>query len=121
MTLHHVALETRRDGVEDEVAFWALLGFERVEAPVSLRERAAWLECGGTQVHLLFAEEPVVPPEGHVAVVCRAFDETVAALEAAGFAVDPRAEHWGAARAYVRSPGGQRVEVMAAPPPGARV
>jgi catechol 2,3-dioxygenase-like lactoylglutathione lyase family enzyme len=60
-----------------------------------------------------------VPPEGHVAVVCEAYESTLAALRAAGFDVEPRAEHWGAARAYVRSPGGHRVEVMAAPPPGA--
>jgi hypothetical protein len=119
MTLQHVSLETRRAGVEAEVAFWALLGFARVVAPEGLRERAVWMASGGTQVHLLFAEEPVVPVEGHVAVVCGEFAETVDALRAAGFAVEPRAEHWGAARAYVRSPGGHRVEVMAAAPPGA--
>ncbi|HEY4096090.1 MAG TPA: VOC family protein [Baekduia sp.] len=114
-----MSLETRPAEVEAEVAFWALLGFARIVAPEGLRERAAWLASGATQVHLLFAEEPVVPREGHVAVVCEAYESTLAALRAAGFTVEPRAEHWGAARAYVRSPGGHRVEVMAAPPPGA--
>jgi catechol 2,3-dioxygenase-like lactoylglutathione lyase family enzyme len=118
MTLQHVSLETRAAEVEAEVAFWALLGFARVAVPEGLRERAVWMASGGTQVHLLFAEEPVVPVEGHVAVVCAAYSSTVAVLRAAGFVVEPRAEHWGAARAYVRSPGGHRVEVMAAGPPG---
>jgi hypothetical protein len=40
----------------------------------------------------------------------------VTRLEAAGFPVEPRPRHWGAARAFVRSPGGHRVEIMAAPP-----
>jgi catechol 2,3-dioxygenase-like lactoylglutathione lyase family enzyme len=74
------------------------------------------VQAGETQVHLLYADDPVVPPQGHVAVVCAAFDETVAALGAAGFDVEPRTRHWGAARAYVRSPGGHRVELMASPP-----
>jgi catechol 2,3-dioxygenase-like lactoylglutathione lyase family enzyme len=56
-------------------------------------------------------------PKGHVAVVAPAFDETVAALRAAGFDPEPRTPHWGAARAYVRTPAGHRVELMAAPPP----
>jgi hypothetical protein len=38
------------------------------------------------------------------------------ALTAAGFPVDRRTAHWGAPRAFTRSPGGHRVEVMAAPP-----
>jgi catechol 2,3-dioxygenase-like lactoylglutathione lyase family enzyme len=116
VTLQHVALETRPDAVEAEVAFWALLGFARVDPPAALTHRATWLQAGATQVHLLHAEEPVTAPQGHVAVVCPAFEATVAALEAAGHAVEPRTAHWGAARAYVRSPAGHRVELMAAPP-----
>ena len=30
--------------------------------------------------------------------------------------VDERDRHWGAARCFVRAPGGHRVELMAAPP-----
>jgi catechol 2,3-dioxygenase-like lactoylglutathione lyase family enzyme len=116
MTLQHVALETRPGDVEAEVAFWALLGFERVEPPSSLRERATWLQAGATQIHLLYAERPVAVPKGHVAVVAPAFDATIAALEAAGHATEERARHWSAARSYVRSPGGHLVEVMAATP-----
>jgi catechol 2,3-dioxygenase-like lactoylglutathione lyase family enzyme len=116
VTVQHVALETRRGDVEAEVAFWALLGFEAVPPPGTLGERATWVQANGTQIHLLYADEPVVPPQAHVAVVCPAFDETIAALRDAGFPVDPRTPHWGARRVFTRSPGGHKVEVMAAPP-----
>ncbi|HEU4976105.1 MAG TPA: VOC family protein [Baekduia sp.] len=116
MTLQHASLETRPADVEAEVAFWALLGFARVEPPGTLGERSAWVQAGATQIHLLFADEPVVPASGHVAVVCADYDATTAALRAAGFDVEERTHHWGAARCFTRSPGGHRVEVMAAPP-----
>ena len=115
--IQHVALETARADAEAATAFWQLLGFERVDPPDTLRERAAWLQRGPTQVHLLWADVPGAPPEGHTAVVLDDYDATVEALRAAGHEVDPRKQHWGAPRAYVRAPGGHRVEIMAAPPP----
>jgi catechol 2,3-dioxygenase-like lactoylglutathione lyase family enzyme len=115
--LQHVSLETRPADVEAEVAFWALLGFDRVAPPPSLADRATWLQAGATQIHLLHAEDPVTPPRGHVAIVAPAFDATIAVLEDAGHATEARKRHWGAARSYVRSPAGHLVEVMAAPPP----
>jgi catechol 2,3-dioxygenase-like lactoylglutathione lyase family enzyme len=118
--IQHVALETARADAEAAAAFWQLLGFERVDPPDTLRERAAWLQKGPTQVHLLWREDPVAPPEGHTAVVLDDYDATVEALRTAGHDVDPRKQHWGAPRAFVRSPGGHRVEIMAAPPSGAR-
>jgi catechol 2,3-dioxygenase-like lactoylglutathione lyase family enzyme len=120
--LQHVSLETRREGVEAEVAFWALLGFTVIEPPSSLRDRATWLQApdGFAQIHLLYADEPVAVPQGHVAVVAPSFDATVTALGDAGFEVQPRTPHWGAPRAYVRSPGGHRVELMAFAPTDAR-
>ena len=33
-----------------------------------------------------------------------------------GFEPDPRAEHWGSPRSFVRNPAGHRVEVMAGSP-----
>lgn len=120
--LQHVSLETRRDDVDAEVAFWTLLGFSPVEPPSSLRDRATWLQApdGFSQIHLLYADAPVAAPQGHVAIVAPSFEETVAALRAASFDVEPRAAHWGASRAYVRSPGGHRVELMAFAPTDAR-
>jgi len=116
--LQHVALETRREEVPAALAFWALLGFEQVDAPVSLHAQAVWMQRGGTQVHLLLTDDPVVPPSGHAAVVVDDYDATVAALRAAGHAAEPRAEHWGAPRTRVTDPSGHSVEVMSAPPPG---
>jgi catechol 2,3-dioxygenase-like lactoylglutathione lyase family enzyme len=116
--IQHVALETREADVGAEVAFWVLLGFEPVEAPGTLAERSTWLQGGaGTQVHLLHAADPVASRQGHVAVVAGDYEATVERLRDAGFQPQPRAEHWGAPRSFVRSPGGHRVEVMAAPPP----
>jgi catechol 2,3-dioxygenase-like lactoylglutathione lyase family enzyme len=116
--IQHVAIEVREQDVEACVRFWALLGFERVEPPETLAKRSAWVQAGGTQVHLLLAENPVRPPEGHVAVVADDYDATLAALREAGFEPDPRTEHWGSPRAFVRCPAGHRVEVMAFAPPG---
>lgn len=114
--IQHVALETAPADAAACERFWALLGFERVAPPRSLRDRTVWLERRGTQVHLLLAGEPVAPPQGHVAVVCDDYDAALGRLRAAGFAPEPRAEHWGAPRCFVRCPAGHRVEVMAAAP-----
>ena len=114
--IQHVALEVREADVAACVRFWALLDFERVEAPPTLAARSTWVQAGATQIHLLYAEEPVVAPEGHVAVVAGDFAATLDALRAAGFAPQPRPEHWGSPRAFVQCPAGHRVEVMAFAP-----
>lgn len=114
--IQHVALEVREADGEAEVAFWALLGFAEVRPPGKLAARARWVQREGTQVHLLWVDDPVVPPAGHVAVVCPDHEATLDRLRAAGFTPEARAEHWDAPRAFVRSPAGHRVEVMAAPP-----
>ncbi|WP_035125878.1 VOC family protein [Conexibacter woesei] len=113
--IHHIALPTLRADLSAEVAFWALLDFTPVEPPESLRARATWVQApGGTQIHLMYT--PDAAHAGHVAVVAPEFSTTITSLEAAGFAPEPRTPHWGAARAYVRSPGGHLVELMAFPP-----
>lgn len=113
--IHHVALPTLRADVSAEVAFWALLGFSPVEPPESLRDRATWLQSGPTQIHLLYTSEPA--HAGHVAIIAPNFEEATTSLSAAGFTPEPRTAHWGAARAYVHSPGGHLIELTAAPPP----
>lgn len=115
--IHHVALETRRAGVEAAVAFYALLGFERVTPPDGLLDVAAWVQRGDQQIHLLFADEPVVAPQGHVAVVCADFEAAVGRLRAAGHRVEERERHWGSPRVFTRDPTGHRVELMRFPPP----
>ena len=114
--LQHVAHETRPEDVDAVLAFWALLGFERIEVPPGLRGRSVWVERAGTQVHLLLTGDPVVPPAGHAAVVAEDYDATLAALRAAGHPVEPHAEHWGVPRAFATDPSGHRVELMSAPP-----
>jgi catechol 2,3-dioxygenase-like lactoylglutathione lyase family enzyme len=114
--IQHVALEVRQDDVDACLHFWWLLGFERVAAPQALAERSVWVQAGATQVHLLFADAPVVAPEGHVAVVVADFEATFATLGRAGFQPDMRTQYWGSPRAFVRSPSGHRVEFMAFAP-----
>jgi catechol 2,3-dioxygenase-like lactoylglutathione lyase family enzyme len=117
--IQHVALEVRPRDVDACAGFWRLLGFEAVAAPRSLDARTEWLQRGETQVHLLFAAAPVVPSAGHVAVVVDGYDATLAALRQAGLEPEPRAEHWGSPRCFVRCPAGHRVEIMAFAPDAA--
>jgi catechol 2,3-dioxygenase-like lactoylglutathione lyase family enzyme len=114
--IQHVALEVREQDVGACVRFWALLGFSPAPVPPALAQRSSWVQAGETQVHLLFAERPVIPAAGHVAVVAGDYDATLAALRAAGFEASPRAEHWGSPRAFVRCPAGHRVEIMSFAP-----
>src|SRR3954469_7390176 len=111
--LHHAALETRESDADACAGFFALLGFERVEPPPTLRGRAVWLAPGPRQIPLLLTDDPVVPPSGHVAVVVDDYEATVARLGD----VDHRAEHWGSPACFAPDPAGHVVGVMAFPPP----
>ncbi len=125
--IHHVGLELRAEDLERAREFWARVGFAEVAPPEGLADRSVWVEApgpggagaGATQIHLQITPEPVVPGLGHVAVVVAEFEATVAGLVAAGYEVEPRRRHWGAARAFASHPGGHTVELMAAPPPPA--
>jgi hypothetical protein len=115
VVIHHVGVEVEPGDIERSVVFWELLGFQRRQPPPTLKT-FTWLESGGTQIHLLPTEGPIVPLQGHVAVVAPDFDAAYAAIEGAGFEIERRGEHWGAARAKATAPGGHVVELMAAPP-----
>jgi catechol 2,3-dioxygenase-like lactoylglutathione lyase family enzyme len=114
--LQHVSLEVRESDVPACVDFWRLLGFEQVEPPGTLGGSTTWVERDGTQIHLLHHDDPTVPPAGHAAVVAEDYDGTIERLRAAGFEPDPRPEHWGAKRSFVRDPAGHRIELMERPP-----
>jgi len=114
--LQHVTLELRREDWPAAKRFWERVGFHEVDPPGSLGERSAWVQRDGTQIHLQWQNDPVAPPSGHAAVVVEDWDGVVAQLRAEGYDVDVRPRHWGAARCFVRAPGGHRVELMAAPP-----
>ncbi len=56
------------------------------------------------------------PKSGHFALVCPDYEATLGRLGEAGHEVDPRREHWGSPRCYVRDPTGNLIELMASPP-----
>ena len=114
--LQHVTIEVSEDQVDACVRFYALLGFEQVDPPPSLAGMATWVERDGTQVHLMPVDDPVVPPSGHHAVLVGDYEATISALREAGFDPDPRKQHGGSPRSFVRNPAGHRVEVMAGSP-----
>ena len=119
--IQHVSLETRPDDVAACRGFYDLLGFRPTPPPEALAAGAVWLRRGDDHVHLMLEEEPVVPPRAHFAVVVDGYDAVLERLTRAGHAPEPRAEHWGAPRAYVRDPAGHLIELMAAPPPAPEV
>src|SRR5918995_212812 len=108
--LQHVTLELRRDDWPAAKQFWSMVGFEEVEPPGTLGERSAWVERNGTQIPPQWEDDPVIPPEAPPAVVVDDWDGVVARLRDQGYEVDERPRHWGAARCFVRAPGGHRVE-----------
>jgi catechol 2,3-dioxygenase-like lactoylglutathione lyase family enzyme len=114
--LHHVSLEVTPDDVERSVEFFELLGFVRVPAPEPIDPFVTWLDGDGTQIHLIHTPEPTTPVLGHPAVVAADFDAAVGRLRGAGFEVLDADRLWGEPRAFAVMPGGQRVELMAAPP-----
>ena len=114
--LQHVGIEVRPGDVERTVELFELLGFERTSPPPSLQAGFTWLQSGGTQIHLMHEDDPVVPHRGHLAVVVPGFEEALARLRDHGFEAERRREHWGAPRALASAPGGHRVELMAEPP-----
>ena len=100
--IQHVTHRIPRSALEDCVAFYEILGFRQVQAPPGIAGRALWLEGSeGDQVHLM-------PPD---AVEPR-YPATVEQLRAAGHEAEPRREHWGSPRSYVRDPAGNLVELM---------
>lgn len=112
-----MSLEVAPDEVERTVEFFGVLGFQRIPAPDSIAPFVTWLEAGTTQIHLIRTPEPTTPMLGHPAVVASDFDAAVGGLREAGFQVEDADELWGERRSFAVLPGGQRVEVMAAPPP----
>ncbi len=113
--IQHVTREVPPSTLEECIAFYGALGFEEVATPEGIGARAVWVQAGGTQVHLM-PRDDARPQSGHVGVVVEAYDETVARLRRDGYEVDPRGEHWGSPRSYVRDPADNLVELMAWPP-----
>ena len=116
--LQHVSIEVPPALAERTLEFWRLIGFDRVEAPEALGDAVVWVEREGTQIHLILTEGHTAPVLGHAAVVVPDHAKAKARLREAGFEVQDTRQLWGADRAVALAPGGHRVELMAAPPPG---
>ncbi|MDQ5894673.1 MAG: hypothetical protein QG596_934 [Actinomycetota bacterium] len=115
--LHHVAIEVAPELMAAEGEFWLAAGFERVPAPEALGGGFDWYEREGTQIHLMETTDPALPPQrGHIAVATPDIGETIARLEAGGFAVTEGRQLWGERRVKAVTPAGHVVEIMAAPP-----
>lgn len=122
--IEHVSYTVSRADAEACAGFYKLLGFIDVEPPAGLGDRSIWLTRNGTSLHLMFRDREGVdierspePGAGHIALVVDQYDAVIAALSAAGTDVEPRSEHWGSPRSYVRDPAGNTVELMAFAPP----
>jgi catechol 2,3-dioxygenase-like lactoylglutathione lyase family enzyme len=114
--IQHVTRQIPPATLDACVKFYGLLGFASVDPPAGIAGRAVWLQLGPTQLHLMLVAD-ATPDSGHVAIVADAYDASVTRLQQAGHQVEPRHPHWGAARAYIRDPAGNLVELMAAAPP----
>ena len=110
--LQHVTRDIPPAALADCLRFYAVLGFEKVEPPPGIAGRAVWLQHAGSQIHLM-PKETASPQSGHVGIVIDHYEATLRTLREQGHEVDPRREHWGSPRAYVRDPAGNLVEVMA--------
>jgi catechol 2,3-dioxygenase-like lactoylglutathione lyase family enzyme len=124
--IQHVTRAIPPSLLDDCVRFYGLLGLHEVPVPDSLAGRAVWLEPAAApadpgrrapvvQLHLMPAAD-AQPAAGHVAFVLADYEATIALLTDAGHEVEPRAEHWGSPRAYVRDPASNLVELMAHAP-----
>jgi hypothetical protein len=60
--------------------------------------------------------DDATPQRGHVGIVVDDYTGTIERLRGEGYRVEPRREHWGSPRSYVRDPAGNLVELMAEPP-----
>lgn len=114
--IHHVALEVRAGDLARCVAFWGLLGWQEVPVAPGIDRSGSWLQCDRQQLHLQVREQPVIPADGHVALVDAEIDATAERLAAAGHELLERTPYWGARRVFTRCPAGHRVELMADPP-----
>ena len=117
MSLQHVSLELR-----DATTSRPSIASGRCSASSGSSRRAAGREsrrgCSATARRSTCCSPTSrsSAARGHVAVVAEDWDAAFAPLRDAGFEPEEHARHWGAARAFVHTPAGHVVEVMAAPP-----
>ncbi|MDQ6746349.1 MAG: hypothetical protein M3Z27_10100 [Actinomycetota bacterium] len=113
--LQHATREVPPPTLPACIEFYALLGLSQVPTPSGIGDRAVWLAHDVGQIHLM-PVEGARAQSGHVGLVVSDYEQRLVRLRAAGHDVDPRREHWGSPRAYVRDPAGNLVELMASAP-----
>ena len=114
---HHVAVVVR-DAAAARVFYGETLGLEELERPAELVEKfaGAWYRLGASELHV-FEQADYQPHAGaigpHVALHTADFDATIEQLRGRGcvFAFGPGRGPDGVARAIVRDPTGNVVEI----------
>ncbi|HKA15948.1 MAG TPA: VOC family protein [Myxococcota bacterium] len=114
---HHVAIVVR-DAAAAREFYGELLGLEELERPAAVGNRfpGAWYRLGAIELHVFeqpVFEPPAAPIGPHIALHTGDFDGLVARLRGrgCGFAVDPGRGPDGVARAILRDPSGNVVEI----------
>ncbi len=118
--IQHVTRPIQRSQLGECLGFYGLLGYEQIPVPTGIQGRGVWLARRGSDpktadLHLQFADGPMAD-QGHVAFIVARYEGTLTSLREAGYEIEPRREHWGSPRAYVRDPAGNLVELMARAP-----
>ena len=114
---HHVAIVVR-DAAAARAFYGDLLGLEELERPADLRDRfaGAWYRLGAIELHVFEQPDyspPAAPIGPHIALHTADFDGLVARLRSRGgeFAFGPGRDEAGIARAILRDPTGNVVEI----------
>lgn len=114
---HHVAIVVR-DATAAREFYGELLGLEELERPADVAGRfaGAWYRIGALELHV-FEQPDYQPPRAeigpHIALHTADFDATVERLRGRGcrFAFGPGRDTDGTARAILRDPTGNVVEI----------
>jgi glyoxylase I family protein len=114
---HHVAIVVR-DADAARAFYGELLGLEELERPadVGARFAGAWYRLGAVELHV-FEQKDYAPPRApigpHIALHTADFEQAIERLSARGcsFVVGPGRGEDGVARAILRDPTGNVVEL----------
>jgi catechol 2,3-dioxygenase-like lactoylglutathione lyase family enzyme len=115
ITLHHVNVTVTPELEGATKRFYGeVLGLKQIPKPATSRQSGAWYEIGATQLHLsVEAESSEELSSRHVCFTVADLAEAEQRFREAGVEIipDPRPNP-GAARFYVRDPGGNQLEIV---------
>lgn len=115
VAIHHVQLAMPAGGEERARAFYCdVLGLPERPKPTALAARGGcWFESAAVRIHLGVDAEFRPATKAHPALVVDALEPILDACRRHGFVVQEDAPLDGHARAYVRDPFGNRIELVA--------